>query len=123
MIFDELKTKIDEQRKGHEEDAVYYCGEQILDICRGSDNLAEIVFTDLNNAEMTVEKCAKAIKDVADKIEAKRHKMAKDKTGFCCITPHKAEEIIRKFYGLPGADDEPEIAAPVSAGIDLTAYL
>lgn len=114
MIFDELKAKIDEQRKGHDEDAVYYCGEQILDICRGNDKFAEIVLTDLNNAEMSVEKCERKIKAYADK----------HKKGGCAVVPPKvAEEIIRKFYGLPGADDEPESAAPVSAGIDLTAYL
>ena len=114
MIFDELKTKIDEQRKGHDEDAVFYCGEQILDICRKNDKFAEIVLTDLNNAEMSVEKCERKIKGYADK----------HKRGNCAVVPPKVvEEIIRKFYGLPGADGEPESAEPVSAGIDLTAYL
>lgn len=113
-VFDDLKSKIDEQRKGHEENAVYYCGEQILDICRGNDNMSEIVLTDLDNAEMTVEKCEREIKKYADK----------NRKGNCAVVPPKvAEDIIRKFYGLPGTDDEPESAEPVSAGIDLTAYL
>lgn len=112
--FEELQAKINEQRKGHNEDAVYYCGEQILDICRGNEDFAEIVLTDLANAEMSVEKCERKIKGYADK----------HKKGNCAVVPPKvAEEIIRKFYGLPGGDDEPENAAPVSAWIDLTAYL
>ena len=113
-VFDELKEKKEGQRKGHDEDAVYYCGEHILDICRGNEAFAEIVLTDLDNAEMTVEKCEREIKKYADK----------HKKGNCAVVPPKvAEDIIRKFYGLPGVDDEPESAEPVSAGIDLTAYL
>lgn len=114
MIFEELTAKINEQRTGHTEDAVFYCGEQILDICRGNDALSEIVLTDLNNAEMTVEKCERKIKGYADK----------HKKGNCAVVPPKvAEGIIRKFYGLPEAGEEPVHAAPVSAEIDLTAYL
>lgn len=114
MIFDELKAKIDEQRKGHDEDAVYYCGEQILDICRGNEDFAEIVLTDLANAEMSVEKCERKIKGYADK----------HKKGNCAVVPPKVvEKIIRKFYGIPGTDEAQANDVPVSAGIDLTSYL
>ena len=53
---------------------------------------------DLDNEEMSLEKCEKKIKAYADK----------QKTGnFAYVAPKAAEDIIRKFYGLPAAGEKP----------------
>ena len=68
-------------------------GEQLKDICRADPCCAEIVAQDLENESMSIVAAAKQIKAHADK---------QPRVGNCvCVPPHRAERIIREFYGLP----------------------
>lgn len=90
--------KIEAQQKGKENTAAWMVGEQLKDICRADENCAEILDKDLDIPEMSIDKAERKIKEYAD---------TQRKTGNCvCVPPNKAEEIIRKFYGLPEATAE-----------------
>ena len=81
--------------------APWMVAEQLKEICRNEPACAELIAQDLDNPEMSITKAEAKIKDFADK----------NKTGrFACVTPIEAEEILRKFYGLPerGTAPEPE---------------
>ena len=111
-IYDDLCAEIQAQTKDHAGDTVEMVGEQLLDITRGDDRAAEILLTDLQNKDMGVVNAEKKIKAYADDLNKK-------KGGNCVgVSPKKAEEILRKFYGLPDAAEE---AAP--AEIDPFAFL
>lgn len=100
--FEKLEAAIRAQQKGKDGTDVFVAGEQILDICRGRETLAEIVLTDLKNKDMALEKAVEGIR-----AHAKSHKTGN--FGYC--SPQDAERILRKFYGLPEAGDakpEPE---------------
>jgi hypothetical protein len=97
-VYEELCDKIALQQKGHAGTDVFAVGEQLKDICRGNDHFAEIVLTDLENKDMTLEKAAQKIRDFAKKNKTGNF-------GFC--GPADADRILRKFYGLPAE------AAPV----------
>ena len=72
--------------------------EQLIDICRREPNSAELIDKDLDVKEMSITEAEKKVKEYADK----------HKTGnFACVTPAEAENILRKFYGLPKPADEP----------------
>lgn len=92
---------IEEQQKAvKEESAVWMVGEQLKDICRREPAAAEIICQDLSVKEMSLTAAEKQIKAWADK----------HKTGnFACVTPMRAERILREFYHLP------EMAAPAVA--------
>lgn len=99
-----------------EENAVWMVGEQMKDMLRKEPYLAEIVLRDLEVPEMSLEHCEKKIKAWAD-----QHKVG----NFACVTPIRAEKIIREFYGLPeqGASDavtKPEMQS--TKFIDLTDF-
>ena len=109
-IYDALCAEIRRQTAGHDGDAVAMVGEQLMDMTRGDDRASEILLTDLGNKDMSIEQAEKKIKAYADEL----HRKAR---GNCvCVSPKKAEEILRKFYGLP----EP---ATASAEIDPFAFL
>lgn len=94
---------IEAQQKGKENTAPWMVGEQLKDICSKDPAAAAIVAEDLQNPDMSLEKCERQIKAWADK----------QKKGSCaCVPPNVAEEIIRKFYGL--GSDTP--SAPVTQG-------
>lgn len=79
-----------------ERTAVWMVGEQLKDLLRAEPHLAELVVQDLERENMGLTVCEKEIKAYADK----------HKTGnFACVTPAEAEDIIRKFYGLPAGGD------------------
>lgn len=85
--------------------AAWYVGEQLKDICRKEPKSAELIAQDLNAPEMSITEAEKKIKKWADA----------HKTGnFAFVPPEKAEEILRKFYGLSAASAE-EAAPAVSA--------
>ena len=107
MYYEELCVKITSQQKGREGTDVFYAGEQLKEICRGSESMSEIVLTDLSNAAMSIEKAVQGIRDFAKKNQ-------KDRVGFC--GPVEAERILRKFYGLPapGEAQEPKTAKRVN---------
>ncbi len=98
------------------ENAVWMVGEQMKDMLRKEPYLAEIVLRDLEVPEMSLEHCEKKIKAWAD-----QHKVG----NFACVTPIRAEKIIREFYGLPERDVDPT-ASPEdrrsSKFIDLTDF-
>lgn len=96
-VFEKIKA----QQKGKEGTAVWMVGEQLKDICRKSDHIADIVSTDLDNPDMAIEKCERKIEEYA----------RKNKKGSCgCCPPNVAEDIIKKFYGIP--DEEATNNAP-----------
>ena len=86
--------KLKEQTK-NKSGTVNMVGRQIWDLVRTHPDFAEIICTDLDNPNMTVSMCEGRIHAAADE----RHKTEK---GSCAaISPAEAENIIRKFYGLP----------------------
>ena len=86
---------IEAQQKGKEDTTVFMVGEQLKDICRAYPACAAIVAEDLQQKEMSIEVCEKKIKEHADKLKNTK------KLRTVGISPKTAEEIIRKFYGLP----------------------
>ena len=92
MFIEKVIEKISEQQQGRENTAVYYVGEQLKDICRSSDKVAEIVLQDLDNPDMSIVKAEAQINKYADEHHGKEK---------CyCVTPDVAESIIKKFYGV-----------------------
>lgn len=109
--------KISAQQKGIENTAPWMVGEQLKEICRREPECAELVEKDLDVKGMGIVDCEKKIKAYADS-----HK----KNQFACVPPHVAEEIIRKFYGLPkmSKEDEPAAASTPQGGyIDLSSFI
>lgn len=110
--------KISALQKGKENTAPWMVGEQLKDICRREPECAELVEKDLDVKGMGLEDCEKKIKAYADG----------HKKGNCAVVPpNVAEEIIRKFYGLPDRREETP-AEPMQqeqpAGfIDLTDFI
>ena len=97
-----------------EETAVWMVGEQLKDMLRQEPHMAEIVLRDLEVPEMSLEHCEKKIKAWAD-----QHKVG----NFACVTPIRAEKIIREFYGLPERGTEPTARRETSSKfIDLTDF-
>ena len=91
----------EQQAKVKERSPQWMVAEQLIDICRNEPKSAELLEKDLDVKEMSIVKAEEKIKAFADK----------HKTGnFACVTPAEAEDILRKFYGLPerGAEPEPE---------------
>lgn len=113
-VFEQLEKEIRRQTAAHKGDTVEMAGEQLLDMVRGDDAAAEILLTDLGNKEMTVEHAEKKIRAYADE----QHK--KSKSNCVGVSPKKAEEILRAFYGLPEPSGAP---APAAAAIDPFAFL
>ena len=112
VLFDNLERAVRDRIKGHSGDTVEMVGEQLLDMARGDYRTAELLLTDLENADMSIEKAEKQIKAYADELHKKRG-------GNCVgVSPKKAEEILRKFYGLPDP-----IATAAPAEIDPFAFL
>lgn len=89
----------EQQAKVKERSPQWMVAEQLIDICRNEPKSAELLEKDLDVKEMSIIKAEEKIKAFADK----------HKTGnFACVTPAEAEDILRKFYGLPERDAEPE---------------
>ena len=109
--------KIEALQKGIENTAPWMVGEQLKDICRREPDVQEIVLQDLAMSGMGLKDCEKKIKAWADK----------NKNGSCCcVPPNVAEDIIRKFYGLPEAKTmtaETKEATPTGKVLDLSAFL
>ena len=100
--------KITELQKGKENTAPWMVGQQLKDICRREPHCESIVLEDLENPDMSLEKCERKIKAWADK---------QKRNGNCvCVAPNVAEGIIRKFYGL-GEAGQAQAEAPKKAKI------
>ena len=100
--IDAAIEKITAQQKGYtEEDNVFGVGEQLKDICRESEAIAELVLTDLDNPDMSIEKAEEQIEKKADEIQKKKGgKKVR-------ISPLLADKLIRDFYGLPPKGEAP----------------
>ena len=104
--FNELMEKIASQQQGKENTDVFMVGEQLKDICRHNTRASELVLSDLDVKEMSLERCAAEIKKEADRLH-------QEKKGSCiCIPPNVAEGIIKKFYGIPDEDINPDEESP-----------
>ena len=111
---------IEVQQKDRKRDAVWMVGEQLKDICRREEHSAQLIAEDLKSESMSL---AAAEKKIAEQAK-------KNRVGSCgCVTPFEADEILRKFYGLPGAAETPIATDPVPAvptekkTIDLSDFL
>lgn len=101
--------KISQLQAGKENTAPWMVGMQLIDICRKQPQYEQTVLEDLENPDMSLEKCEQQIKAWADK-----HK--KDRS-CVCVPPNVAEEIIRKFYGLGDAAPEKDDEKPQTSWI------
>ena len=109
-VFEKIEAQ---QVKLKETEPAWMVGEQLKDICRNDAHCADIVSEDLENEAMPLDKAAAALKKYSDE----NHGKAK-----CfCITPKVAEQILRKFYGLPDAAAVAE--APANGVFDLSAFM
>ena len=105
---------IEAQQKGKENTAPWMVGEQLKDICRADPSAAAIVAEDLQNPDMSLEKCERQIKAWADK----------HKKGSCAVVPpNVAEEIVRKFYGLSETDARQKKKVPSTEILNLSDFL
>lgn len=87
-------AKIEAQQKGKENTAPWMVGEQLKEILAQDPSLEELLDKDLDNDSMSLDAAEGMIHSWADK--------HKEKNSRCvCVAPNVAEEIIRKFYGLP----------------------
>lgn len=103
------------QQKGIEYTAAWAVGEQLKEICAREPAAAEIVAQDIKRRNMSIKDCAEQIKKYADA----------HKTGnFAFVSPTKAEEIIRRFYGIEQLTASAPTPAPSSGKlIDLDDFL
>lgn len=106
--------KIEAQQKDKENTAAWMVGEQLKDICRGDPHCANIVEEDLNSEAMSLEKAAAALQKYANENHGKARCF--------CITPKVADQILRKFYGLPDAAPV-EPALSTSGVLDLSVFV
>lgn len=113
--MNEAITKLREQQaKVQARSPQWMVAEQLIDICRNEPKSAELIAKDLDVKEMSITEAEKRIKSFADD----------HKTGnFSCVTPAEAEDILRKFYGLPERGAANEDAAPADKVIDLMDFL
>ena len=116
MEFNKLVEIISEQQKGHENEDVFGIGEQLKDMAKGNAKITELLINDLTTVGMKLTDAGKMFKKHADGI----HGNTKGKSGVVCITPKVADGLLRKFYGLPEAEEKVTVAAPV---IDLSDFL
>lgn len=94
-----------------ERGAVWMVGEQLKDMLRAEPELAGLIAEDLEATKMSLADCEKKIAE-----RAKQNMVG----SVGCVTPAEAEEIIRKFYGLPEKGQKPETNSKV---IDLADFL
>lgn len=90
---------IEAQQKGHEGTTVFTVGEHLKQICRADPACEQIVAEDLQHKSMGIVECEKQIAALADEIEKKAKNKGKSlRVG---VDFFAAEDVIRKFYGLP----------------------
>lgn len=106
MVHEAMDKLRAQQSKVKERSAPWMVAEQLMDICRREPESAALIAQDLDNPEMGIVQAEQKIKAYADA----------HKTGnFSCVSPAEAEDILRKFYGLPkpGAEQSPRAAVAV----------
>lgn len=97
--------EIKKQQSGKENSPAWMIALQLIDMIKAEPELSRIIEEDLQNPDMSLVKCADAMKKHADEIHSK------NKGSCVCITPAEAEKVIRKFYGLPDRTERQELAA------------
>lgn len=112
MEFEKLVEIISEQQKGHENEDVFGIGEQLKDMAKGNAKITELLINDLTTKGMELTDAARMFKKHADSIKGNKNVV--------CITPKVADELLRKFYGLPSAEEKPSEVTP---GINLADFL
>jgi len=86
-------------------------GTVLLKLCEGDPAAARLVEQDLENPDMSLDKCLETMRQTAKK---------KQKAGCYYMPPEEAEKIIREFYGIPSAP-RPAATVPKDSGIlDIT---
>ena len=106
MVHEAMDKLRAQQSKVKERSAPWMVAEQLMDICRREPESAALIAQDLDNPQMGIVQAEQKIKAYADA----------HKTGnFSCVSPAEAEDILRKFYGLPkpGAEQNPRAAVSV----------
>lgn len=108
--------KITAQQGTDEFSPVFMVGEQLRDMIRGNHEWEDIVDKDLDVAEMSLERAEQQIHDWANKHRNGRNSV--------CVPPKVADDILRKFYGLPERDaaekvQTASVQAPAATIIDL----
>lgn len=99
LIKDKLIAEIEKQQKRFKEfEPPYTVGEQLKDIGAESDSIADILYADLQNEQMNLSAAADMLQDYADKNHGRDKKF--------CITPKKADELLRDFYKLPSSSKD-----------------
>lgn len=112
MEYEKLVEIITAQQKGHENTDVFGIGEQLKDMAEGNEKITDLLINDLTTEGMMLTDAAKMFKKHADGIKGKQNVV--------CITPKVADGLLRKFYGLPSAQEKEQVAAPA---IDLSDFL
>ena len=118
--MEKLCEMIANQQKGKENTPAFMIGEQLKDMARVQPGIVELLKQDLEVPEMSLDSAAKKLQEYADK----NHGKAKS----FCITPMVAEDILRKFYGLPAREQQAQaptanISPVESTHIDLSDFL
>lgn len=111
--YDALCAEISAQQKGKADKPEFFVGEQLKDIARESDFTADLILQDLKNG-MTIEKAHAKIKAHAD---AHKH------GNFSIVSPAKADEILREYYGLPKSEEAPAQKKEDTDLIDVADFL
>ena len=108
-----------EKQQPKERSAVWMVGEQLKDIVIHEPDSALMILEDLQSESMGIKEAEKKIAERA----------AKNKVGRVgCVTPAEADEILRKFYGLPDRTpsapaEKPVDKAPAGEIIDIFDFL
>ncbi|MBO5019041.1 MAG: hypothetical protein J6D52_00095 [Clostridia bacterium] len=109
-----LAEIISKQQAGHQNDPVFMIGEQLKEMAEGDDKVTELLIQDLQTANMKLSDAAKELQKHSDK--------NRGKATCYCITPKVAEDILRKFYGLPERKDQ-KSSVNTAPAIDLSDFL
>lgn len=109
MVYEAIEKLRAQQSKVRERSAPWMVAEQLIDICRREPESAELIAQDLESPEMGIVQAEKKIKAFADQ------QRVGNSSG---VTGPEAEDILRKFYGLP----EPGAARPAVL-VDLADFL
>lgn len=106
MVHEAMDKLRAQQSKVKERSAPWMVAEQLMDICRREPESAALIAQDLDNPEMGIVQAERKIKAFAD-----QHRVG-NSSG---VTGAEAEDILRKFYGLPkpGAEQRPQAAVSV----------
>lgn len=103
---------IEKQQSGKDNTPAFVIGLHLIDMMKQDSRIEQILAEDLQNPDMSLEKCAAKLKAAADE------KHSKTKSSCIVITPTEAEQIIRQFYGLPDPEERiQEAPAPEPADI------